>query len=101
MRRAMVSSRTGAMEYERMNLLRPAIVYDLLLEVWHVLAAEILSDAKSSRSSGSDDHPCMSSKAEKFCSSEKCDESFFCSPVRYVIGCMWACTQCTVMCWNG
>ena len=72
-------------------LLRPAVVYDLLLEVWHVLAAEILSYAKSSRSSGSDDHPCMSSKAEKLCSSEKCGESFFCSSVRYVIGCMWAC----------
>ena len=71
-------------------LLRPAVVYDLLLKVWHVLAAEILSYAKSSRSSGSDDHPCMASKAEKFCSSEKCDESFFCSSVRYVIGCLWA-----------
>ena len=71
-------------------LLRPAVVYDLLLKVWHVLAAEILSYAKSSRSSGRDDHPCMASKAEKFCSSEKCDESFFCSPVRYVIGCLWA-----------
>ena len=71
-------------------LRRFAVVYDLLLEVWHVLAAEILSYAKSSRSSGSDDHPCMASKAEKFCSSEKCDESFFCSPVRYVIGCLWA-----------
>jgi len=65
-------------------------VYDLLLEVWHVLAAEILSYAKSSRSSGSDDHPWMSSKAEKLCSSEKCGESFFCSSVRYVIGCLWA-----------
>jgi hypothetical protein len=60
------------------------IVYDLLVEVWHVLAAEIISYAKLSRSSGSDDHPCMSSKAEKFCSSEKCDESFFCSAVCYV-----------------
>ena len=64
------------------------------------LAAEILSYAKLSRSSGSDDHPCMASKAEKFCSSEKCDESFFCSPVRYVIGCLWACifflvTECS------
>ena len=44
-------------------LLRPAVVYDLHVEVWHVLAAEIVSYAKSSRSSGSDDHPCMSSKA--------------------------------------
>ena len=33
----------------------------------------------------------MSSKAEKFCSSEKCGESFFSSSVRYVIGCLWAC----------
>ena len=47
-------------------LLRPAVVYDLHVEGWYVLAAEILSYAKSSRSSGSDDHPCMSSKAEKF-----------------------------------
>ena len=62
-------------------LRRFAVVFDLLLEVWHVLAAEILSYAKSSRSSGSDDHPCMSSKAEKFCSSEKCGESFFSSSV--------------------
>ena len=67
-----------------------AVVHDLHVEGWHVLAAEILSYAKSSRSSGSDDHPCMSSKAEKFCSSEKCGESFFCSSVRYVIGCLWA-----------
>ena len=47
-------------------LLRPAVVYDLLLKVWHVLAAEILSYAKSSRSSGSDDHPCMSSRLKSF-----------------------------------
>jgi uncharacterized membrane protein YeiB len=39
-------------------------------------------------------HACralVSSKAEKFCSSEKCGESFFCSSVRHVIGCLWAC----------
>ena len=52
------SSRTVAMEDERMSLCcARAVVHDLLLEVWHVLAAEILSYAKSSRSSGSDDHP--------------------------------------------
>jgi hypothetical protein len=32
--------KTGVMD---VALLRPAVVYDLLLEVWHVLAAEILS----------------------------------------------------------
>jgi hypothetical protein len=50
-------------------------------EVWHVLAAGIFSYAKSSRPSESDAHPCMSNKAEKFCSSEKCGESFFRSSV--------------------
>ena len=50
----------------------------------------LLYYAKSSRPSESDARPCMVNKAEKFCSSEKCGESFFRSSVRYVIGCMWA-----------
>ena len=71
-------------------LLRPAVVYDLHVEGWYVLAAEILSYAnRPVRVEVMIIHACRA-RLKSFCSSEKCGESFFCSSVRYVIGWLWA-----------